>query len=1286
MYVIANHVKTVELFVNGESLGTVTEPENVYVESRNQTYLTPFVFTFPDVVWEEGEIRAVGYDEKGIPVIETVKETAGAPYAIRLTPIIGPGGWVADGTDPVIIEVEVVDDEGRRVPTDQARIDFEYSGSGRFLGGYNSGKQYSTFKDYIDTEAGVNRVIVRSTREAGEFTLTAKRDGLVPATVTLTSVPFEVVDGLTTEFRAAQTVEMPEELPEYGPDVRPPKTPKPRVLSSGKPATASSEESSRGNTADKANDGGPTSRWAAGNGSANQWWKVDLQDIYVLTELEIDWYRSDAYYQYRIEVSADDRNWTVVVDETDNTERQATVRHEVSVQARFVRITITAMEAGWASMYEFRVYGSGGSGGEWKSPDVNANYDFGTADSPLETGYVRVSDATVYTPTWQFGFSEGDVVQAHDDPSNTLDLLRDYIYSDSATFNIDLANGDYDVSIRTGDLLNQTVTQVAIEGVPRPSASSPPGEFNEHTYKVRVTDGQLNIWFSGKIHAVRVMPIPPAPSEVMQYAKNEEKVIIGWTPVNGAMRYNVYRAVDDSDFVLHATVNGTTLEDMISDLEASTVTYYVTTVMEMGEVTLIGESFPSAQLTVDLLQDELQPNWLPAFYVTSDYFSSTNPLPSPPVMQLVPDLPPDVTSTDLIWSSDKPEVASVDSYGIVTAKAPGEAKITARTGDNRFSAETTIYVPVLSESFDNQTPGFTWSVRTGTAGGSGNLGGTISDQGGNHVLQFSGGGTGVRSSQRIFDQPFVSELVVIDLKWQAGSPGNSPGAQLSIEDSGGNRYLTLQYRQGSDIVYGTGGVASNTPIEGTPVGNGFSDPNTPYQVRVSLNFKTKTIDLNMVNLSNLSQVAVIKGIPFDPHTAYLDNVGKFQLVLTRSSGQTTSWTTWLDDFNIYALQVQDEIPDPSPEHTVAYVTAAESAVAGGPLEITIGMSEVAKPFTVMDVVLEYDSSKLTFETVMEDGFTQLADNAIEPLRDHVHVLGTRVKEAEGKIRILLASAGGEHAVGSAGDLFRVRGKVREDAAAGESAVRITKFDLSLEGDAAEADLSTAEHVFEIMLVDRSALDEAVARAQGIYDAAVEGTNPGEYPPAAKAALLAAIQSAIQVRDNGAATQAEVDAAVHALNAAVDAFLDAVIGEPPADVDRSGLNALIEEATKQLARAVEGTKLGQYRSGAKAALAQALADAEAVRDNPLATQQAVDQATEELSDAFQQFQLQLITLVTGQTKITIRDLSILARYFGATSSDPEWAEIAMADLFDEGEINIRVLAAIAQMVLADWAES
>jgi hypothetical protein len=141
--------------------------------------------------------------------------------------------------------------------------------------------------------------------------------------------------------------------------------------------------------------------------------------------------------------------------------------------------------------------------------------------------------------------------------------------------------------------------------------------------------------------------------------------------------------------------------------------------------------------------------------------------------------------------------------------------------------------------------------------------------------------------------------------------------------------------------------------------------------------------------------------------------------------------------------------------------------------------------------------------------------------------------------------------------------------------------------------------------------------------------------------------------------------------------------PPVEGDKTALNAAIALAQSKLAKATEGTKVGQYRTGSKTALNDAITAAVTVRNNARATQGEVDQAAAALEAALQHFLKQLISLIDGQTQITIRDLSILAQYFGMTSADPEWHKIQHADLFDDGMIDIRSLAAIAQMVLADW---
>jgi beta-galactosidase len=93
-------------------------------------------------------------------------------------------------------DVEVVDANGQRCPTDEDRIDFAMTGPGFWRGGYNTRVLASTNNTYLLTEAGINRVFVRSTLTPGDITLTASRAGLTSATAVVTAKAVPVKDGL----------------------------------------------------------------------------------------------------------------------------------------------------------------------------------------------------------------------------------------------------------------------------------------------------------------------------------------------------------------------------------------------------------------------------------------------------------------------------------------------------------------------------------------------------------------------------------------------------------------------------------------------------------------------------------------------------------------------------------------------------------------------------------------------------------------------------------------------------------------------------------------------------------------------------------------------------------------------------------------------------------------------------------------------------------------------------------------------------------------------------------
>jgi len=183
VYVIASLCDSVELFLNGQSLGVNKTPQSGYI------------YAFPDVAFAPGTLKAVATKAGQTVALEELK-TAGEPKALKLTVHAGPNGLQADGSDVVLVDFEVVDADGNRCPTDEARVDFQVTGPANWRGGFCSDKLDTTNNKFLDTECGINRVAIRSTLTPGTITLTATRDGLTPATVQIESKPVEMKDGL----------------------------------------------------------------------------------------------------------------------------------------------------------------------------------------------------------------------------------------------------------------------------------------------------------------------------------------------------------------------------------------------------------------------------------------------------------------------------------------------------------------------------------------------------------------------------------------------------------------------------------------------------------------------------------------------------------------------------------------------------------------------------------------------------------------------------------------------------------------------------------------------------------------------------------------------------------------------------------------------------------------------------------------------------------------------------------------------------------------------------------
>jgi len=366
------------------------------------------------------------------------------------------------------------------------------------------------------------------------------------------------------------------------------------------------------------------------------------------------------------------------------------------------------------------------------------------------------------------------------------------------------------------------------------------------------------------------------------------------------------------------------------------------------------------------------------------------------------------------------------------------------------------------------------------------------------------------------------------------------------------------------------------------------------------------------------------------------------------------------------------------ERDMAVLSGSATVIAGQDTQWTVGAENISSSFSAFDVIFHYDPQKFEFQTVGEEASLSLDPSVMQSLKPNFTVFGSAVKPELGQIRIIMVISGESQAGIDGGPLFSLRGKVKADAQAGNANVSLSDFQVSDNGQGTIMDVSRASHAMVVILADKMALNAAIEQAEALHAAAIEGTQPGQYPVGSKLALQAAINSAIVVKNDASATGEQVAASLNALNLAVKVFTDSVIPSVPGD--RTVLNAAIAAAQSKHDRTIEGTKVGKYTAGSKALLQSAINAAK----NAGSSQWQIDEAVTMLNKAVQAFMAKIVTLIEGQTKVTIRDLSIIANFYGVTSTDPSWSEIEKADVLGTKVIDIRVLAAVAQMILDEWS--
>jgi beta-galactosidase len=168
----------VQLFLNGKLIGE--KPSGLDQEFK-ATFSVPYVL---------GTLKAVGL-RGGRPVAESVLATAGDATNLRLTP--DRKTINADGEDLSFVAVEAVDAQGRLQPNANQDVEFSINGPGMIAAvGNADGQDGASYQgNRRKLFQGRALVVVRTSKQSGPITVTAKTSGLTDG---LTTIQTEAVE------------------------------------------------------------------------------------------------------------------------------------------------------------------------------------------------------------------------------------------------------------------------------------------------------------------------------------------------------------------------------------------------------------------------------------------------------------------------------------------------------------------------------------------------------------------------------------------------------------------------------------------------------------------------------------------------------------------------------------------------------------------------------------------------------------------------------------------------------------------------------------------------------------------------------------------------------------------------------------------------------------------------------------------------------------------------------------------------------------------------------------
>lgn len=192
---VNSNADNVELFLNGKSLGKKEMPRNSHLKWT--------------VNYEPGKLEAVAY-KKGKRLYKKV-ETTGVPAEVVVTPY--KTTILADGKDVAVLNITVLDRDGREVPDADNLIKFEVEGPGKIIG-VGNGDPSSHEADICADGAwqrtvfnGKCQVIVQAGTKAGMIKFNAKATGLWSGGTDIQTITTESVSKVSADNNYKLTAE-----------------------------------------------------------------------------------------------------------------------------------------------------------------------------------------------------------------------------------------------------------------------------------------------------------------------------------------------------------------------------------------------------------------------------------------------------------------------------------------------------------------------------------------------------------------------------------------------------------------------------------------------------------------------------------------------------------------------------------------------------------------------------------------------------------------------------------------------------------------------------------------------------------------------------------------------------------------------------------------------------------------------------------------------------------------------------------------------------------------------